>query len=355
MRWPFARACCDSRLLPRFPTRHYPPGCDGCVHQSIGTWSRCIDVLITPSAFVRNTYLEAGWPCEKLFVKYNTVAEAPYNSRKRRSGFLCVARLSREKGVDVLLEAWARAFPDGGEGLQIVGSGNQEKQLKKAADGIAGISFRGQLPTTLVMELLSKCRAAIVPSLWHEPFGRTVVEAFSVQTPVIASRMGALPELIADGRNGVLTEAGSPQSLASALEAISSSDSLANTLGRHARASYETQFSPEATTKRLIGLYALAVDRSSTPGGEYSRHSEPRMIVAVRRLTPWLGALCASCLIGTLTAFSSQLAFVGTLHDSGSWCSSGTRHLLGHRRTRRCVDLSRPCDRRRPAVRSNFR
>ena len=255
----------DSRLAT------IPLAAMDALHQSVGTWSRCIDIFITPSEFVRATYLNAGWPHEKFFVKYNTVAEPPRNFHKPRSGFLCVGRLSREKGIDVLLEAWARAFPDGGEGLQIVGSGDQEKQLRRLPRALPAFHFAVNLHAALVTELLGQCRAAIVPSLWHEPFGRAVVEAFSVRTPVIASRMGALPELIADGSNGLLTEAGSPQALASALEIIARSDSLVTRLGRHARASYEMTFNPEATTKRLIGLYTLAIDRSSTFGRKDTR------------------------------------------------------------------------------------
>jgi glycosyltransferase involved in cell wall biosynthesis len=228
------------------------------LHRLVGTWRRCVDVFITPSQFVRSKYVEAGWPPERIFVKHNTVLEAPPAKSRVPRGFVCISRLSPEKGVSILLEAWQQAFPDGGEGLQIAGSGDAEVELRKIAAPIRGVEFRGQLPRDDVMKLLAKSRAAVIPSLWSEPFGRVVAESFCAGTPVVASRIGALGEIVDHGKNGLLVPPGSPADLAAALETIGSSNQLTLELGERARTDYELKFDPTVTTDRLISIYEAA-------------------------------------------------------------------------------------------------
>ncbi len=239
----------DSRLAS------LPVAAMDALHHLVGTWLRCVDVFITPSEFTRSKYIEAGWPPEKLVVKYNTVAETLFPRQAHPRGFVCVSRLSPEKGVNVLLEAWRQAFPDGGEGLQIVGSGDSEARLRTAAAGLPGVSFRGQLPRSHVMQLLAQCRAAVIPSLCYETFSRVAGEAFSAGTPVIASRIGALAEIVSDGENGLLTEPGAPSDVTRGLSLIATSDQLTRTLGKRARCHFERKFDPAVTTARLLSIY----------------------------------------------------------------------------------------------------
>ncbi len=230
-------------------------------HRSIGTWSACVDAFITPSEFTRGKYIEAGWSPDKLFVKYNTVVRREAPDEGCRKGFVCVSRLSDEKGVDVLLEAWQDAFPDGSEGLSIIGSGPAQDRLASYAATIPGVAFLGQIPRHDVVELLSRTRAAVIPSLCYETFSRVVAEAFSVGTPVIASRVGALAEVVTDGEDGLLTEPGSKTDLARALRVLETSSERVCTFGQQARATFEAKFAPEVTTARLLSLYRDAAER----------------------------------------------------------------------------------------------
>ena len=84
------------------------------LHSAIGTWSTAVDTYITPSEFARSRYLKAGWPADRIVVKYNTAPDPGTPRPAYDGGFVCLSRLAPEKGVDVLLEAWAQAFPDGG-------------------------------------------------------------------------------------------------------------------------------------------------------------------------------------------------------------------------------------------------
>jgi glycosyltransferase involved in cell wall biosynthesis len=225
------------------------------LHRGLGTWKEAVDRLLFPSAFSRDKYLEAGWPPHKLTVKYNTARPSPALGSRPGRGFVALSRLSVEKGLDVLIDAWRVAFPNGEETLSIIGSGEAENALRAQAGAVAGIRFLGKLPSREALEVLSRARALVVPSRWHEVFGRTVVEAYAAGVPVIASRVGALPEIVEDGRSGLLVDKESVSELASALRRMSEDRQLALTLGEGARDLFARRFAPDPTMRRLLAVY----------------------------------------------------------------------------------------------------
>jgi glycosyltransferase involved in cell wall biosynthesis len=228
------------------------------VHGALGTWRRCVDVFVLPSEFARSKYVKAGWPAARLAVKYNTIPDGQVKPPAGRAGFACASRFSREKGVDLLLDAWARAFPTGGETLRLAGSGESEEALRSRASGLAGVRFTGPLARADVLTLLAGSLALVVPSRSYEVFPRVIVEAFSLGVPVIGPRLGSLPEVVSDGCTGLLFEPGSAESLARALRRLAEAPELAVELGRNARRDYEDRFSPQRTTSRLLAIYRAA-------------------------------------------------------------------------------------------------
>jgi len=127
------------------------------------------------------------------------------------------------------------------------------------------VTFRGQVSRDEVMRLLARTRALIVPSLWYEGFPRVIAEALSVGVPVIVSRIGALAEIVDDGRTGLLVEPGSRDDLARALAKLASSDALAVELCRGARRAFDDRFGPVATTTRLVSLYERTASQVAQP------------------------------------------------------------------------------------------
>ena len=229
------------------------------VHRRLGTWTSCVDRLIVPSAFARDKYLAAGWPSDLFEVKPNTARVVGAVRSGPGTGFVAVARLSVEKGVDLLIDAWRLAFPEGDEQLTIVGSGELEAELRARAGGVSGITFTGALPYPETRELLSRARALVVPSRCFEVFPRAIPEAFGSGVPVVAFRLGALAQLVEDGVTGLLAEAGSPQSLAKALKRLSDDPELAEDLGRSARTRYDQTLAPDVTTRQLIEVYRAVI------------------------------------------------------------------------------------------------
>ncbi len=226
------------------------------LHSAIGTWSSAVDTYITPSEFARSRYLKAGWPAEQIVVKYNTAPDPGAPQPTYDGGFICLSRLAPEKGVDVLLEAWGQAFPEGGQRLRVVGAGDLEDALRARAATLAGVELTGQVARDRGLEILAGARALVVPSRWYEVFPRIVAEAYALGVPVIASRLGSLAEIVADGETGLHAEPGDPADLARALRRLAGDRELVERLGAGARREYERNLSPKATTDRLLEIYS---------------------------------------------------------------------------------------------------
>jgi glycosyltransferase involved in cell wall biosynthesis len=151
------------------------------------------------SDFLRQKYLEAGWRPDRIRVKHNFAWASP-----RRFGagefFLYLGRLTPEKGVHELLRAWTGVSAR----LLVVGEGPQADQLQ--SDAPQGVDFRGIATPSEVVDLLGRARALLVPSTWYEGQPRVILEAYAAGVPVIASRLGGVPELVEDGTTGFLVE-----------------------------------------------------------------------------------------------------------------------------------------------------
>lgn len=226
------------------------------VHSAIGTWSRSVDRYITPSAFARSRYVEAGWPAERIVVKYNTAPDPGVPRAPGDGGFVCLSRLAPEKGIDVLLDAWRRAFPEGGARLRVVGAGELDGELRARAEGLTGVEFTGGLARDDGLAILAGARALVVPSRWYEVFPRIVAEAYALGVPVIASRLGSLAEIVEDGETGLHFAPDDPADLARALRALAADAGHAQALGAGGRRAYERSLSPASTTDRLLEIYA---------------------------------------------------------------------------------------------------
>jgi glycosyltransferase involved in cell wall biosynthesis len=233
-----------------------PVATKDALHAAIGTWRDAVDTYITPSEFARSRYVKAGWPADRIVVKYNTAPDPGAPERRGAGGFVCLSRLAPEKGIDVLLDAWAEAFPEGGARLTIAGSGELAAPLRARASNLSGVEFTGQLAREHGLGILADARALVVPSRWYEVFPRIVAEAYALGVPVVASRLGSLAEIVDHGETGLLFEPGNPTELGAALRALAEDTALAERLGAGARRWYERHLSTHATTVRLLEIYA---------------------------------------------------------------------------------------------------
>lgn len=217
------------------------------LHRGLGTYRDKVARYIALNAFCRGKFIEGGLPADRVAVKPNFVDfDAPEPAF--RAGLLFVGRLSVEKGVATLAQAMT-LLPDAK--LRVAGDGPEAGLL----DGVAGVARLGSLPGEAVRQEMSRTAALVVPSICYENFPRTIVEAFACGTPVIASRIGALAELVRDGETGLLFEPGNPRGLADKMAWALAHPEQMEKMGRHARAQYEAEFSAEVNYRRLMEIY----------------------------------------------------------------------------------------------------
>lgn len=146
---------------------------------------------------------------------------------------LFIGRLSPEKGVDRLLKAWSHLNKN--RKLVIAGDGPELEALRLLATklGLTNVTFAGFVERAAQRELWAGAAFSIVPSVWQEPFGLVVLEAWAQGRPVVAHRIGALPEIITHGVNGFLADPADAQDLTTTLETAFKSGTSLSDLGQN--------------------------------------------------------------------------------------------------------------------------
>lgn len=166
-----------------------------------------LDGVIYVSNFSKQKHLQYKPSFSKVpgIVLHNFVAEkkSDFLAQNKRSYFLYFGRLSHEKGVRTLIEAFRR-MPD--LQLKIVGIGPEEQELIDYVrnNKITNIEFMGFKTGDDLKKLVSAASFVIVPSEWYENNPMTVIEAYSMGVPVIGAKIGGIPEILPDGKTGFL-------------------------------------------------------------------------------------------------------------------------------------------------------
>lgn len=228
-------------------------------HKLIGTYRHQVDLFVATSEFVKQKYIEAGIEATQIVVKPNVVAPDPGVGEGKGGYALYVGRLTDEKGVLTLLKSWESGrlnLP-----LKIVGEGPLRSDVERVADRNAAIQYLGQLSLEETHELMGNANVLIVPSEWHEPFGRVLIEAFSKGTPVVAARMGGLIELVTAGQTGELFRAGDSEDLIEKIITLTASPEHLAKLRTNCRQAYLDAYAPERNHELLMNIYQQAIQR----------------------------------------------------------------------------------------------
>ena len=225
--------------------------------------------VFTPSAYLRELALAWGVPAERVSVLPNPAPPLP-ELRPREvlraelgldgPTLAFAGRLTAQKSLGVALEAVAAVD---GVTLAIAGEGDERAPLERRAAELglgARVRFLGALPRERVLELFRAADAAILSSSW-ENFPHTVVEALAVGTPVIATAIGGVAEIVNDGENGLLVPAGDAVALADAVRRFLADEPLQARL-RAAAAPSVAEYAPERVFSRLEDALANAARTS---------------------------------------------------------------------------------------------
>lgn len=227
------------------------------VHKLIGTWRAHTTAFVAVSEHVRDVYVRAGFPADRIFAKPNVVTGGSLIDEAVDNQLAYVGRLSPEKGIESLLEAWRRANRPGR--LVIAGDGPSDGVLRSMADGDDTVSFLGRLTPDEAIVVMARSKAIVIPSLWGEPFPRTGVEALSVGTPVFGAASGGIVELIVKERAGAVYPAGDVDALSRLIGRLFSDQQWASRLREDARAVFAERYAPQVILKRTEEIYRWAI------------------------------------------------------------------------------------------------
>jgi len=195
-------------------------------HKILKIYEKNISCFIAPSKFMKETLIKFNWDKDKIKVVYNFSEKMENNLIDQVENYgLYFGRLSKEKGIDVLLRALKSAKNK--INLKIVGSGPEEQSLKKLVKELKlekKVEFLGFKSDQELYDVIKKAKIIFIPSVWNENMPFSLLEALSLKKVVVASKVGGLPELIEDQVNGFLFESGDYIGLAKIIDNLSNYD-----------------------------------------------------------------------------------------------------------------------------------
>jgi glycosyltransferase involved in cell wall biosynthesis len=225
-------------------------------HKLAGTWKKRITTYIAISEFARQKYIAGGFPAEQVLVKPNFIHPTPAPGQGEGGYALYVGRLSPEKGIATLLEAWKSAHNP--VPLKIVGQGSLTELVVAAATACNHIQYLGGRSLPEVLDLMRHAEFLVFPSEWYETMGRTIMEAFAVGTPVVASSIGPPASMVASGKTGFHFKPGNVAELRAKVEWCSRNLDEVRSMRVNARRAFEAEYTGAANLEMLLSIYRQA-------------------------------------------------------------------------------------------------
>jgi glycosyltransferase involved in cell wall biosynthesis len=233
--------------------------------------ARDVDLFVSPSEFLLEHHRRAGLRARRTAVVRNGIplpVRAPRgDSPAARKRFLLLTRLTVEKGVRTVLQALARLPAELDFELLIAGRGPLEAEMQQAAANDPRVRFLGYVTGDAKHALLASADYLIIPSLWYENAPVAVIEASAYGLGVIASRIGGLPELVHEGRTGVLFPPGDASALAAVMRGLLHGDMALPALAAESRALADAH-TVDRMVENYLGRYAELLGGSTARGAE---------------------------------------------------------------------------------------
>lgn len=225
-------------------------------HRVRKTWADQVDAYIVATGFSRAKMIQAGLPAKRIFVKPNFSHDLIGNAHLPGSHVLTIGRLSPDKGVATVLQAW-ETLED--VPLKITGDGEMRATVEQFVEFHPGIKYLGFVDRKEMPELMQNARFLVFASKMYEVFPMVIAEAYASGIPVIASRLGAMAELIRDGETGLLFNPSDANDLAAKVRWLWNHPEEAARMGRNALREYEQKYSPERNYQLLMEIYESVI------------------------------------------------------------------------------------------------
>ena len=228
------------------------------VHQWLRIYEG-VDLFVTPSAFMRQMMIRAGYDAGKVvhIPSFYAGEVADVSSAREDDYVLYFGRVAPEKGIDTLIRTLATIDERPRlviAGADVDGTTTALKELVRELE-LDNVQFVGLKDREALGELIARCLFTVVPSRWYDNAPMAVLESFAHSKPVIASNIGGIPEQIADGC-GLLFEPDNPEHLAQQMRALLGDGQLRRQMGRAAGKRLAEHYSAQMHCDRLLGLFA---------------------------------------------------------------------------------------------------
>jgi glycosyltransferase involved in cell wall biosynthesis len=219
-------------------------------HRRKGTWTAKVDLFFVLSCFMRDKFVTAGLPASRIVIKPNfALTPAPRDRSIARSGALFVGRLTEEKGLRPLIEAWRSV----GHPLRIAGDGPLLEELRQRAP--PNVRLIGWVDQAKLHQEMDRAAVLIVPSTYYEGFPLVIAEAYAHALPVLASRIGTLAEIVREEQTGGLFTPGDPADIARCANEMLALPTRLQYFGDNARQMFDREYSADAVYRVMLRAY----------------------------------------------------------------------------------------------------
>lgn len=251
--------CAIHRCIKKSVTGSLLASLEMYLHNTVfDLYRKHLKAVIAPSRFMKQILLAGGWPEEQVVVINNSfqpISPILESANERKAYFLFFGRLSAEKGIAVAIKAISKVND---AQLVIAGDGDEADDLRALAEQLKlseRVKFVGQKDKEGIRQLIQGAIAVIIPSIWYENFPLSALESLSLGTPVIASDIGGLPEIVNEG-NGLLVPANDSAALAEAINRIQNNEV---TFNQEAIIQSAGKYLPKYNTDLILQLYQTII------------------------------------------------------------------------------------------------
>lgn len=231
-----------------------------------------VSALISPSAFLRNKLIGAGYGAHRVVHLPNFLFASETTPQYTGQPYIVyVGRLAKEKGIDTLIRS-ASGFRH--LAVKIIGEGPERSHLESLVSrlGLTNVQFLGQCSPSDTRQTVRNCLFTVLPSIWFENFPYTVLESFTLGKPVVASDIGGIPEIVDHGENGFLVRPGDMEQLREAIVELVAENAMRENMGRNAVLKVRRMYDAELHYTRLVQIYqsvlfprTVRVETAETP------------------------------------------------------------------------------------------
>jgi glycosyltransferase involved in cell wall biosynthesis len=227
-------------------------------HWKKQTWLNQVKHYITATEFSRNIFTRAGIPADKITVKPHFLVTDPGMQSEHGAYALYIGRISVEKGVGLLLDAWKNVK---GMDLKIMGEGPLLNEIKKKVEqeGLTTVRVLGYQPQEEYKKLLRGAAFLIVPSINYDNFPLVITESYANGIPVLASSLEGIKERVKEKESGMTFRTGDKDDLTAKAQFMIDHKEMTAHMKKGARLEYETHYTSDKNYERLMAIYQKAI------------------------------------------------------------------------------------------------